>query len=400
MNIKTALQALFIFIFLGISWILLIKQRSSTEPIQSQSTPKEVVNEKENDLDSRATAKDETDSSDLEIKQNTNAAPPEAWVDWSNYLSSIESPLNLQKALGFLREALESQPREEALKSIEALLQSDFDIDFPVILQIGKGGELTGIAPSLKAFLLDLQFQWNPQEAAERSLEVLSTQFPSTPGELALRLRNIARGKTVLSDEDQMILKRAATQLMATEQWFESPSTELAYSLDIIPFTESTNLTPQISKYLSKEQPQLIRNIANMALDRLVIQAPTETLTHLINDITLLEDQPGTRAGFFARLDPGIENQRALLDSYLLNKNVVETEKTKFLQLLPNLNFHQSYDVASSAYQADPDDVENRLRNSLNWIQSFDENTASQIPQKVINESLQILKEKLVEDLD
>ena len=108
-----------------------------------------------------------------------------------------------------------------------------------------------------------------------------------------------------------------------------------------------------------------------LALDRLVINNPTATLTALLADPSLMQGREATRADYFARADVGDPQQRQILENYLLNPQISPAEIATFAGIFPNANYMISPNLLTQTQTPNHDALVNRDAASLNVVQQW-----------------------------
>jgi hypothetical protein len=238
------------------------------------------------------------------------------------------------RLLGKLRGELIRMPRTQAVKSIQAFLDSGDDVLTGQEFSIGNGGFLN-TSPTLRVFLLDYLPRIDPAAAAEYARTVLSRM--DSADEWAVSLRNLARASTNRADRDYLEVK--LRQLWGCESWRQKPSIGYLEAFDLAVYLGRTNLVPDLAHLMQSRDNPAVAHASFLALDRLVISRPAEMLALLLAKSGLMEGREDSRAGLFARADVQDARQRQVLEDYLLSPNLGEVEWERFAGLYPNANY-------------------------------------------------------------
>jgi hypothetical protein len=115
-----------------------------------------------------------------------------------------------------------------------------------------------------------------------------------------------------------------------------------------------------------------VAHASYLALDRLVINNPTTTLTAFLADPKLMEGRETTRANYFARADVRDPQQKKVLENYLLNPQTSAAEIAAFAGIFPNANYMISPNLLTQSQTPDRATLVNRDTESLlavrDWI--------------------------------
>jgi hypothetical protein len=225
-------------------------------------------------------------------------------------------------------------PRDQASHSLIEFLDSKADRETHLPFKVTLDGSLSE-APSLRVFLLDKLAQIDPARAAAYSRNLLSQS--NSPDEWAVALRNYARVRQ--DAEARSFLEDKTKQMLTNPDWLSKPSDGFLESFDLIVHLGGTNLVPLVAE-LTRDSPNPpVAYAAYLALDRLVIAQPAQTLALFQVDTHLLDGRERTRADFFARVDLEDLSQKILLERYLLDPARDLSEIESFAGIFPNLNF-------------------------------------------------------------
>jgi hypothetical protein len=342
---RAFLQALFLVLFFIGSWFFLFFRMAREEPLQgADETPS---SETLNDVGDEPTAAI-PDENPAAVKASNGPVPPDSWTDWIDYLDSATSPNTMRAALDELASTILTMPREEAIRSIVEFLESGADLKTGLAFQPGPGNSLIG-SNSLRAFLLDLLSQLDPELAAEWAEAELS-QLGTTlaPDVYAIHLRNYALGSTAPEADRIDFLNDRLLSVLHNDEWMANPTSAIAEMMDVAVYTEATQLVPELSLLMARQDPQMLRGAAALAIERIVDSQPMDALTEILQQEDWPSGMEKARAGYFARLDPAIDGAAALLEQYLSAPMVDNEEARFFLLSFPNLNRSLSNNLLSS----------------------------------------------------
>ncbi len=244
--------------------------------------------------------------------------------------------------LAELRATLAAMSTKEAVATIRQMLDSKADAPTQLGFKVASDGFLDA-APTLRTFLLDELGRIDPAAAADYARVILASM--DSPDEWAVALRNLARGDTSVEGHDLLAEKTAA--MLQNESWQQNPSVGFLESFDMAVYLGGTSLMPTLSEMVKRPEDPAISHAAYLALDRLVINDTTTTLTALQADPDLMQGREATRANYFARADVRNPDQRQVLENYLLNPQISAAELNAFCRRLSERQFH---DLAQSSH--------------------------------------------------
>jgi len=280
----------------------------------------------------------------------TNPPPaPLPPADVAEKLRSLSSELAeldraaTQARLAQLRRDLASMPKSEALAAIRQFLDSKADAPTHQGFKVAKGG-LLDEAPTLRTFLLDELARLDRPAAADYAKVILAGK--DSPDEWAVALRNLARGD--LTPEDRSLLEHKTEEMLSYIPWQQNPSTGFLEAFDTAVYLGGTNLLPTLSDLVRRQDNPALAHASYLALDRLVINDPADTLSALESNTGLMQGRELTRANYFARADVRDPQQRQVLEKYLLDPRVGAAELDTFAGLYPNANFMISANLLTS----------------------------------------------------
>lgn len=313
-----------------------------------------------------------------------------------DYLESASSPEAMRAALAELANSLLGLPREEAIRSIVEFLESGADFRTGLAFQPGPGHTLIG-TQSLRAFLLDLLHQLDPELAAEWAEDELSRMGTSlSPDVYAVHLRNYALGSNAPEEDQSAFLNSRLLAALQSDEWIDNPNPAIAGMLDVAVHTSATHLLPDISHLMKQGDPQLLRRAAALTIERLVDNNPVPALSEILGEENWPDGMEKARAGYFARLDPGREGATALLEDYLSDPSVSAEEARFFLLSFPNLNQSLSYNLISSQISITPHtESEKVLENALNLVRTWQDRPDMSRLRPTLDEVAQAISERL-----
>lgn len=275
---------------------------------------------------------------------SSNPAASTALIPSTNaLLPLLESVLTGNSAeerrrhLGEVRRWLRDTPAEVRRAQLAAFLASRRDADLGGQFKVGADGSLT-TSPTLRVWLLNEFSGMDRAEAAALAREVLSR--PDSADEWAVALRCLALGDT--SAAAHALLKEKTLALLQREAWQEQASSGFLQAFDVAVYLRDAEFAPVLSGLLRQTNQVAVAHAAFLALDRLVLAAPVESLRELQANPDWLAGREGTRAGIFARADVTDASQRTILETYLLDSRRSPGELSAFAATFPNASLFLS----------------------------------------------------------
>lgn len=365
-------QAFVLFLLLGITWFLVALRFCSDEatpveppPPVSETLPPvlddglpDVLEEALDDGRPPRGGPEQVVSSPEALR----SAAGQAILAAADALAESPSQAHAAGVLRDLRSALRAAPRSEAVAAIMAFLETERDERTRLPFVVGRGGRLEA-APALRVFLLDELGSIDAAAAAE--LAEGGFENTRSADEYAIHLRNFAWGSELPAAERLSRIRDRAVEMTQRPSWREAPTDGFAEAYDALVYTNATEMTQRLARDTDRSRPGNIRRPSNLALDRLVIAAPEETLPRILEDMGGMSEQPFTRAGYFARVDARDPVQLEIVESYLLSDAVGGGERTYFFDLFPNHNFHHSRNLLSENQYPSHDEIVARLRGAF-----------------------------------
>jgi hypothetical protein len=271
-----------------------------------------------------------------------------------------------RKQLEELSATLAAMPANEAVAAVRQYLDSKTDASTHLGFKVGKNGLLDD-APTLRIFLLDELARLDPAAAADYAKIILAGK--DSPDEWAVALRNLARGDT--SNGGRALLEQKTSEMIQYEPWQQNPSTGFLEALDTAVYLGSTSLMPTLTDLVKRQDNPAVAHASYLALDRLVINNPTTTLTVLLADPNLMQGREATRANYFARADVRDPQQKQVLENYLLNPQTGTAEIEAFAGIFPNANYMISPNLLTQSQTPDRAALVGRDAESLRAVQSW-----------------------------
>lgn len=229
--------------------------------------------------------------------------------------------------LNAMRAALLSAPKSEAIAAILKFLATGQDASTGESFSVGTRGELSG-APTFRVLLLDLLGRLcrenKTNEALTFSKQLL--EHKTSADEWAIALRNTGWA----DPKNTAYLERKAREMLTYQPWRQQPSAGFREAFDVVVFSQSTSLIPELADMLTGEDPSL-QTSAAVALDRLAERAPLAAMNFLNQNQAELANKPYLRADYFSKADFTQPAQRSAVETYLARTDVEIPEKVKLL---------------------------------------------------------------------
>ena len=257
-------------------------------------------------------------------------------------------------------------PANEAIAEIRRFLESQADAPTHLGFKVTNSGALDE-APTLRTFLLDEMARLDPSAAAEFAKVILASK--DSPDEWAVALRNLARGDA--SADGRALLEQKTIELLEHEPWQQNPSVGFLEAFDAAVFVGGTKIMPTLAELVRRKDNQAVAHAAFLALDRLTISDPVQTLTALQATSEWMDGREQTRANYFARGDVRDPRQRELLENYLLNPQLGAAELEAFAGVYPNANFMISPNLLTQNHTPERGSLMLRDAESLRIVQEW-----------------------------
>jgi hypothetical protein len=290
-------------------------------------------------------------------------------------LSQEEQQAAARAILAELRQALRAVGADAASAAILHYLESGTDLATGLGFTLEAGGVLDD-APSLRTALLDLLGQLDPITAVECTTLIFENSRISD--EWALALRNLGwQNQTGVHSE---MMRARFHEMLHREEWITQPGEGFLQAFDVaVHLGGITEIHEMISLVLpvdSENRPVKtgLTHAAYLALDRLTVKNPQQTLQVLAGDPGLLAWAPEHRASLLARADVSNPEQRALLKSCLATLADRPRELETFTSLFPNRNGSLSHNLITTPPHedaADPRELDTTALATVRaWIDS------------------------------
>ncbi|MGJ8726417.1 MAG: hypothetical protein ACSHYB_17855 [Roseibacillus sp.] len=279
-------------------------------------------------------------------------------------LAQSSDPQSAQKLLTELRQTLEQLSPEEAATFVEDYLATGDDAELPLTFEVEKDGQLKSAA-SLRTALLDHLGKINPEAAAQLSREILST--PTTADEWALALRNVAR----VEEDSRDFLREKTEALIQNPDWQQNPSAGYLNAFDTLVHIGATESSPLLSELVQNKDRKDLAHASFITLDRLTQNQTEAMLPLLAADTTLHQARPEMTAQQMARADVRSNEQRSILQSWLLAPERTATELQSFAATFPNGNMMVSNNLLTTQTAFDGNDLRDRDLRSLEVVDTW-----------------------------
>lgn len=297
----------------------------------------------------------------------------------------------LQAELNALRQQLKQKPdREKGLRLLRdfmaRMLAANPDRAAATLLQFLQSGEdeATGLEfavgeaglaewPSLRAFLLDLLGKIDPELASRYALEAVIPAKTST-AEYAVSLQILWNHGG--AEKPTPELTQAWLGLLQKPDWAARPDAAWVESLDF-----ASRIPEAMPQFLAAATPWLARpgeaagkaEAAEMALERMMIRHPEETLAGLLQNPQWMDEGrgPAVRATVFARVDATDAEQVSSLKTYLQSLPADGKEAVAFYRAFPCHNYGVAPGLSGQPDLPGAVEIEERLRADLAMLEAW-----------------------------
>jgi hypothetical protein len=192
---------------------------------------------------------------------------------------------------------------------------------------------------------------------------------PDSPDEWAVAMRDLAQGDS--TSDARAVLADKFQEMLHNESWLQAPSSGYLEAFDVAVYLGGTNFLPAMASLAGPASDPAVAHAAYLVLDRLVLENAAITLSALAADPAMAGDRPAMRADFFARGDVRDSQQRAVLESYLLNPSLSPAELDAFAGIFPNANYMISPDLLTDTPTPNGADLASRDAASLAAVQQW-----------------------------
>jgi len=358
------------------------------------------------------------ESSKLVSGEDGGSVPEKKEPDFSaeEQEASIHPPdPALQAELNVLRQQLKQKPdREKGLRLLRdfmaRMLAANPDRAAATLLQFLRSGEdeATGLEfavgeaglaewPSLRAFLLDLLGKIDPELASRYALEAVIPAKTSTV-EYAVSLQILWNHGG--AEKPTPELTQAWLGLLQKPDWAARPDAAWVESLDFA--SRIPEATPQ---FLAAATPWLARpgeaagkaEAAEMALERMMIRHPEETLAGLLQNPQWMDEGrgPAVRATVFARVDATDAEQVSSLKTYLQSLPADGKEAVAFYRAFPCHNYGVAPGLSGQPDLPGAVEIEERLRADLAMLEAWRSDPAMASHRAWVEEALKRVRDTL-----
>jgi len=270
----------------------------------------------------------------------------------------------------FTQKAFASNPDAAAAALLE-FLRSGEDLSTSLGFVVGEAG--LDEWPTLRAYLLDLLGKIDPEMASRYALETVIPAKASTV-EYAVSLQILWNygGAEKATPE----LTQAWVGLLEKADWSARPDAAWLESLDFA--SRIPEATPEFLKsstdWLSRPKEASGKaEAAEMALERMMIRHPNETLSALLENTQWMNEGrgPAVRASLFARADVTDSGQVLSLKNYLQHLQPEGKEADSFYQAFPCHNYGVAPGLSGQPDIPGAGDIQKNLRVDLVLLQGW-----------------------------
>jgi len=293
-----------------------------------------------------------------------------------------------RKILAELRAKLLASGDSAAAKAILEYLNSGRDCATGLLFKVGRDGAMIS-TPTMRTFLLDLLASVDPQTAADYAEVVFEAK--TSADEYAICLRNLGRCDS--SDEMKSYIAARAKELLADATLSASPTAGFVEAFDALAYSGDAGAISVLAAYLCADKGTALNMPAFIALDRLVIDDTEASLATLLDNSSLLDDRPLTRAGYFARADLADETQLKEAEAYVLRLDSDGDEAAYFFDTVPNLNFMIVNGILTDSVSISHDYVEERQTAALTALEAWESDARFSAYGKSIAKAVDRIKE-------
>jgi hypothetical protein len=260
-------------------------------------------------------------------------------LEKSKGIPDPERKLRSMALLKRMRESLKGISRDDAAAEIVRILDSGRDYGTALGFTLEAGGILNE-APTWRVALLDLLGQFSPTLSVEYARKIFDS--PRSPDEWALGLRSL--GWENLTGEYTEEIRNRFVQMLDRQEWLAKPTAGFFQAFDVaVLLSGPTEFSAMAS--LMKLQDQRGTAVENgtdhaafLAMDRIAVRKPGETMAQLAADPQLLDWAPVHRGALVSRADVTDPAQLQALENCLATMALRPQELETFVQLFPNCN--------------------------------------------------------------
>jgi len=269
----------------------------------------------------------------------------------------------------FMQKAFASNP-DAAASALLEFLRTGEDLSTSLGFVVGEPGLEEW--PTLRAFLLDLLGKIDPEMASRYALDTVIPAKSSTV-EYAVSLQILWNHGG--AEKPTPELTQAWLGLLKKADWSARPDPAWLESLDFA--SRIPEATPEFLKastdWLADPENVVERvGAVDLALERMAVQQPVETMESLVRDPSLLSLGRGIyqRSQIFARASLNDSEQQKLLAAYLERLDPGSQEAELFFSAFPCHNFSVSPGLSGQPKVNSSREIISSDRGALQWWQS------------------------------
>ena len=269
----------------------------------------------------------------------------------------------------FMQKAFASNP-DAAASALLEFLRTGEDLSTSLGFVVGEAGLEEW--PTLRAFLLDLLGKIDPEMASRYALDTVIPAKSSTV-EYAVSLQILWNHGG--AEKPTQELMQAWLGLLKKADWSTRPDPAWLESLDFA--SRIPEATPDFLKastdWLADPENVVERvGAVDLALERMAVQQPVETMESLVRDPSLLSLGRGIyqRSQIFARASLNDSEQQKLLAAYLERLDPGSQEAELFFSAFPCHNFSVSPGLSGQPKVSSSREIIASDRAALQWWQS------------------------------
>jgi len=339
---------------------------------------------------------------------------PEARAEEEESSVHLPDP-DLSREVKGLAERFRKKPdRDTALRLLQEFTARMFaanpDRAAAALLQFLRSGEdnATGLEfavgeagleewPSLRAFLLDLLGKIDPALASRYALEAVIPAKNSTV-EYAVSLQILWNHGG--AEKPTPELTSAWLGLLQKPDWAARPDAAWLESLDF-----GSRIPEETPRFLAAATPWLARpgeaagkaEAAEMALERMMVRHPRETLAGLLQNPQWMDEGrgPAVRATAFARVDTTESEQVLFLRTYLQGLDPRGSEAAAFYRAFPCYNYGVAPGLSGQPEIPGAADIEARLRADLALLENWQKDPGMAVHRAWLEEALVRVRDTL-----
>ncbi|MEP4077694.1 hypothetical protein [Haloferula sp.] len=278
-------------------------------------------------------------------------------------------PDEARRLLKELRDFLGTLPPEMAAAVItEVLGNPTLDSATGLDFVVGDNGFLADPS-SLRVALLDWLAQFDLKQAGVVAAQVLAS--PTQSDEWAVSLRNFARANPTSGSFD--FLRSKAEELIRNPDWKVDPTIGYFEAFDVLVYTKATESSELLSELVSDRTPEgrPYAHASYLTLDRLVIKEPVAMMKEFFERKDLTDSRGKMVANMFARADLREQEQRQLVQQYLLDPTRTHEELSSFAGVYPNNNYSVSKNLLTGNDSRTHDQLATHDRAALEIVTSW-----------------------------